>query len=129
MKKIKFENIIAFINKAMDTDCKISIYLSESINNDLYIYREISKDEVKIKTISWNEKDSKLYINLTGGMVTNDSDYVIEISNKKDILKWKTLIEDVIEYSHCKLELEFNNFFNKEDNRPKDINDLDDEND
>lgn len=129
MKKIKFEDIIAFINKAMDTDCKISIYLSESINNNLYIYREISKDEVKTRNISWNEKDSKLYINLTGGMVTNNSDYVIEISNKKDILKWKTLIEDVIEYCHYKLELELNNFFNKEDNRPKDINDLDDEND
>ena len=129
-KKIKFEDVIAFINKAIDTNCKISVYFYKELShNILYISKEISKDEIKTKTVSWYEHDSKLYINLTSnGITENYGDYIIEVTNQKDILKWKILIENVIEYSHHKLEVEFDNFFNI-DSKPTTINDLDNEDD
>jgi len=130
-KKIKFEDIVAFIRKAMSLNCTIDLYCYKELDmySTLYIYTKISKDERKGKEINWAQKNDKLYINLSHGYSEKLSDYIIEVENRKDILKWETLIEEVIEYTHQKLETEFENFFKEEYPTLKDINDLDDKED
>lgn len=132
-RKIKFEDVIKFIEKAMDSNCKIYIYCykSSETSNSMAIYKEICKEESKRLSFSWTEKDNKFFINLSSEFFSEGrrSDYIIIVENKKDILKWETLIEEVIEYAHQKLETEFDNFFKEEYPTLKDINDLDDKED
>ena len=128
-KKIKFKNVIDFITKAMDTNCDIYLYFYTDGNNNISISKGV-KNDLKYKNISWKKVNNKLFINLSSsGFVENISDYVIVIEDRKDILIWESLIEDVIDYTHRKLEIEFNSFFKDEDSKPTTINDLDSEDD
>lgn len=126
-KKIKFEDIVVFIIKAMSLNCTIDLYHYKELDmySTLYITTKISKDECKGREINWKQENDKLYINLSHNSYSKKlSDYIIEVENRKDILRWETLIEEVTEYVHYKLEIEFENFFNNE-SKPTDINDLD----
>lgn len=130
-KRIKFKNVIDFITKAMDTNCDINLYFYIEGNNNISISKEVNKNDLKAyKDISWKKVNNKLSINLSSsGFIENISDYVIEVEDRKDILTWESLIEDVIDYTHRKLEIEFDNFFKDENSKPTTINDLDNEDD
>lgn len=127
-KKIKFENVIAFIKKAMDLDFDInysSALFSDSF--ELTIFKELEDKTLK-RYINWRYSDDKLLINLNGDFIPGKlAYYIIEVVDKKDILKWEFLIEEVKEYCVNKLENNFKNFFNELQNPVKDINDLDNE--
>ena len=129
-KRIKFKNVIDFITKAMDTNCNIHLYFYTEGNNNISISKELNKNDFKYKDISWKKVNNKLSINLSSsGFIENISDYVIVVEDRKDILTWESFIEDVIDYTHRKLEIEFNSFFKDEDSKPTTINDLDSEDD
>lgn len=130
-KKIKFQDVVNFIERAMSLNCTIDVYHYKELDmySTLYIITKISKDEHKGREINWKQENDKLYINLCHSSYSEKlSDYIIEVENRKDILKWETLIEEITEYAHYKLEIEFENFFNNE-YKPTDINDLDDKED
>lgn len=128
-KKIKLENIIEFINNAKNSDYDISIYYREEndCNNQVIIYKSLSDNKISRQAFSWKNLDDKLIINLTSEYCNYDSDYIVEVENKKDILKWEMFIEELIDYTHSRLEINFKNFFKDENNKVKDINDLDNE--
>lgn len=123
-KKIKFKDVVAFIKKAMDLDFDIN-YSSPLFfgNFELTIFNKTLR-----QYINWKYNNDKLLINLSGGFcVGNPTDYTIEVVDKKDVLKWEFLIEEVKEYCVNKLENNFKNFFNELQSPVKDINDLDNE--
>lgn len=110
MEKIMMNDIIAFVNKAIknnmyiDTDEECSITI---INNDKLINFLLEEDYMLIKT--------------------DNGSISFYVDNKED-LQFKLLIENCIEYCEKKGFEDFNNFF-KEDSKPTDINDLDNEDD
>lgn len=127
-KKIKFENVVAFIKKAMDLDFDIN-YSTTLLSDgfELMIFKEL-RDKTLRQYINWKYNDDKLLINLNGGFIPGKPIYyIIEIVDKKDVLKWEFLIEEVKEYCVNKLENNFKNFFNELQSPVKDINDLDNE--
>ena len=128
-KKIKLEDIIKFINNAKNSDYDISIYYLEEndCNNQVVIYKSLSDNKISRQAFSWKNLGDKLIINLTSEYCNYDSDYIVEVENKKDILKWEMFIEELIDYTHSRLEFNFKNFFKDEENKVKDINDLDNE--
>lgn len=128
MEKITMNDVIAFIKKAMDLDFGMN-YLSSLFSDsfELTIFKEL-EDKTLRQYISWKYDDDKLLINLNGGFITSNLiDYTIEVVDKKDILKWKFLIEEIKDYCVNKLENNFKNFFNELQSPVKDINDLDNE--
>ena len=111
-KKIKFENIIGFINKAMEYNYEFDYRT--------YMITIYSSEEEYID-INYMEKDSKLYLYIGNPLIYN-----LKITDKRDICKWNLLLEDVKEYIAKSIENKFNNFFKGEPKKYKNIEDLDD---
>ena len=114
---ITFDEIIAFIKKAIDKKYDINsysggpsdIYFSiENFNIEFLCGRNLiilySSNSFPRKTINYN-------------------------FTERDILDIKNLILSVKEMNEEKLENIFYNFFKEDNNKPVDINDLDDEED
>lgn len=127
-KKIKFEDVVAFIKKVMDLDFNINYSPAPfSETTELIVFKELENKTIR-KYIDFAYEDDKLLMNLNGGFsLKKPSDYIIEVSDKKDILKWEFLMEEVKEYCINKVENDFKNFFKDLQNPVKDINDLDNE--
>lgn len=109
-KTIEFKDVVAFIRKAMDNGMRV--------NGDcfrVFIYTENNR--------SWHI-NFRLY-EKTILIETTYGDYEISIS-KKEHLEFEVLIEEIKHYQQQKALEFFNNFF-KEDSKPTDINDLDDD--
>ena len=107
---ITMNDIIAFTKKAIkdnmyvETDGECSITL---INNSKHINFSIEEEYILIKT-----DNGIMYIDIID----------------KEKYQFKVLIEDCVEYCVEKAFEDFNNFF-KEDNKPTDIDDLDNDED
>ncbi len=130
-KKIKFDDVIDFIYKALKMKYYVTLCGSGSItigHEMKYLDTEGSKQTFNCYSFAWNFVDNNLIITLDTSYVRDDLQYQLKIENKKDIARWNILIEDVKEYVFNKIEDKFNNFF-KEEKSHIDINDLDDEND
>lgn len=127
-KNIKFEDVVAFIKKVMDLDFNINYSpFPFSETTELIVFKELENKTIR-KYIDFAYEDDKLLMNLNGGFsLKKPSDYIIEVSDKKDILKWEFLMEEVKEYCINKIENDFKNFFKDLQNPVKDINDLDNE--
>ena len=125
---ITFNEVIAFIKKAIDKNLGITVN-----KNYITIYKSKKdlesgvnyKDCFEISFDDSNEEKIILYINC----FFNENGYKIIIENNEDILRWKLLIENIKHYYHNLIENKFNNYFKEDDNKPADIYDLDDEED
>ena len=131
-KKIKFQDIIDFIERSMSNGYKFSLYAdnltigkSFKYNNDEGGYTVYDCFE-----FYWKEEAEKLIIGVGKTYSCNSeiSDYNLEIEDSKQILEWKLLLQKLKEYNFNNLENRFFNFF-KEESKLKDINDLDDKED
>ena len=111
-KTIEFKDVVAFIRKAMDNGMRVKEDLF-----GVYVYKENDKNSY----IKFLLGDTIIIIKNTCG------EYIIKIS-KKEHLEFEVLIEEIKQYQQQKVLKFFNNFF-KEDSKPTDINDLDDEDD
>lgn len=130
-KKIKFDNILAFIYKAMEKEYHISLCFRDiTIGHEIkYTNAEGDEHVFDCFTFSWSfDEEDNLLICLDRHCVphlSKDQDfyyYILNINNPKDIARWNILIEDVKEYVFNKIEYKFKNFFN-----PTNIDDLNDE--
>ena len=132
-KKIKFEDVIHFIEKSMENGYTISpggnyitIGKSRKYNSDTGGYTVYNCFE-----FYWRYEDEKLIIGI-GVSYNRDSeisDYTLKIEDPKKILEWKLLLQRIKEYRFLRLENRFDNFFKEEESKLKDINDLDDKED
>ena len=108
---ITIERIIAFIMQAMAEDLTISVFSDQievwSSDKNTVCSFTISQNNVKVKT--------------------NKGEVIVEITDP-DYHKLLVLKDNIKKYREDKALDEFNNFF-KEDNKPTDINNLDDEED
>ena len=117
---ITLNDVINFIQKAIDKNLEITVN-----RNYISIYKSrFYKDCFEI-SFDDNEEKIILYIDC----FFNDNGYKIILENNEDILKWKLFIENIKHYYHNCIENKFYNFFKEDDNKPVDINDLDDEED
>ena len=116
-RNIKFPHVVGFIRKSMEDNYDIAIY---SEDDYLCIRKEKNGEIIDsfIFTAIFDDEVLKIYLQ-------NRSDYVVETREKTDILYWKLLLEEVREYVDRKIEYQFNTFFNEDNSKPTDINDLD----
>ena len=125
-KKLTIKDIVAFIQTAVYRNCKILV--------DVYNYSEFSIYSVLIKY-----GENKIYFRLNQNEITIEKEITIDndTSNKICIkefseLEKTNLILEILkakEYSENKTYEYFTNFFNEDNTRPTDINDLDDKDD
>ena len=108
---ITIDRIFAFIIQAMAEDLNINVYNNRikirNLDKNVYCIFNILQEEVIVKT-----KNGSCTVNIT----------------LPDYHKLMVIKDDIIKYRENKAVEEFNNFF-KEDNKPTDINDLDDKED
>lgn len=109
-KTIKFEDVIAFIRKAMNDNLKIEapVESGESIT----IYNSYGECFI------FDTFKNIFYINTPNGY------FEINISNE-DYNLYKVILDSVRNYIHDVGIKEFTDFFKDDENRVKDINDLD----
>ena len=123
-KTIKFEDIIVFIEKAMEKNLNIETTIIKSWDNfseiHIYIY-DTDESCISIRHISrYND-----LITIT----KNRLDCIdIEVS-EIDTARFKVEVLKAQEYSKNKVIVYFNNFFAVEESKLTDINDLDNEED
>ena len=108
---ITFNNLKAFVKEAMNKNCEIWF----SMYNYMGIVIEYAGAQIKF---SYYDSFTTITIGFKG------TTYRVPVT-QKEILEWKLILEDVKVYSEQFLENNFFNFF-KSDNKPVDINDLDD---
>jgi hypothetical protein len=125
---ITMADIIAFIERAMKENFEIrTTYRDWSSDFKEYVINIYNSDEdlfvIQYSEESPNKKDN--IIQISKGVL----DWVdIEVSDM-DIALFKVEVLKAQEYSKNKVIEAFNNFFDKEETRFKDINDLDNEDD
>ena len=112
MKNIKFEDIVAFIRKAIENKCKI-IRSCDSINIYYNIYR-LGYNTISTidKRISWERKENGNIVLAIDAFMIQDHTYNIHLLNERKILEWELLLKDVEDYICSCIEEEFNEFFN-----------------
>lgn len=110
---ITFDNLKAFIKEAMNKNCEISV--PKYMYNLSGIIVEYGGARIEF---SYCDSSTAIVIMFKGTI------YQVPVTSK-EILEWKLLLEDLKVYSEQSLENNFFNFF-KTDNKPVDINDLDD---
>lgn len=113
---ITMDDIIAFIERAMKKKFEI-----ESGYNCI----EVSYENKTIEFIQGHNCDKEVLVLRTDH---SGKTHELEIT-KEDILKWKLLQIECANYQNEIAIEAFNNFFDKEEARFKDINDLDNEDD
>ena len=122
-RKIKFEDVVNFVRKAIKEKCNIRVF-----NSSIDISRKISDEKTLYFYICWNiDSENKLEICSDRSIYTGDYCYSIKIDDNRQILEWKLLIADVKDYYDSQVENSFNGFFR--DTTPININDLDNEDD
>ena len=127
---ITMADIIAFIERAMKENLNIrTTHRKWGSNLEEYAINVYNSDEelFVIQYLNTEEKPSKKnnVIQISKGLL----DWVdIEVS-EMDIALFKVEVLKAQEYSKNKVIEAFNNFFDKEETRFKDINDLDNEDD
>ena len=112
---ITFNDIVAFIKKAIDKKYAINSYSfgsSDTFNIENFNIEFLCESNL-ISIYDNNFSRKTINYNFT----------------ERDILDIKNLMLSVKEMNEEKLENKFYNFFNEDDNKPVDINDLDDEED
>lgn len=129
-KTIEFDDIVAFIYKAMEKEYGINLMPQtiEIRREEEYINKEGSKQVFDCFSFTWNFDNDDLIIYLDKYYVPylkDDNFYHLTVENPKDIARWNILIEDVKEYVFNKIEYRFNNFFNRVESKPTNIDDLD----
>lgn len=117
---ISFNDIVAFVKKAMKenldvTSCMMSDMISVRSNDE----KTVVIDSIR-GTFGFSDNDNKLYVNI------GNNSFNITVT-EKEMLQYRLLIKDVEEYSTNKAIYEFNNFFDQDCFKYKDINSLDDE--
>ena len=114
MEKITMNDVIAFVKKAMQNNLKI--------RNCLFFNLDII-DINSENRIGIDLEFDKLRIN------TKSGEFFIDDLNKKDILQYKLICEEVKSYQENNGIRDFKQFFKEDESRPSDINDLDDNDD
>ena len=120
-------DVLAFINKAIDNNYKLEAYSGVSSDDCIKIFGEnnirvqfnlLSEEETLV--VSVNDRD--LYFN--NSICINDL-------TDEEILSFKLITVKAKKYSDYLTKKYLNNFFRNDegDTRPKDINDLDNEDD
>lgn len=108
---ITFNNLKAFVKEAMNKNCEIWV----PIYNFNGIVIEYGEAQIEFDCC---EASAVIRVSFRGSVCQ------VPVT-QKEILEWKLLLEDLKVYSEQSLENNFFNFF-KTDNKPVDINDLDD---
>lgn len=114
LKDITIENVISFVVKAMANDLKVWVV---GLDQDTI---EIVDDESKKFCRIWFCNSSYIL-----GFRTMKGEFEVQM-DQPAYNKFKVLCDSIKQYTREKGVEEFNNFF-KEDNKPTDINDLDEE--
>lgn len=116
---IKMDDIIAFIERAMEENLNIKTWIRGGLGEYTI---NVSKSNGDYITISYMDPNSlKIF--------TNPWDFVEIEVNEIDLALYKVTILKAGEYSRNKGIEYFNNFIDKKYSGPTTINDLDDEND
>ena len=124
MNNITIDVINAIIVKAMNKKLTIMASTNEYIS-EISIYDENDhRINFQIDTNNENEKEFSLYTD--NGSIQN-----IKIESESFILRFKLLVEDCINYAKNMALKDIENFLmeDQKDNKPTDINDLDNEDD
>ena len=114
-RNIKFEDIVKFIETAIEENCEFEIN-SDHINVAKLI-KQTGFNETTIRdyiSIAYRQDDEILILVPNKFHIWKDDmsfDYIIKVDNRKDILTWNMLLEQVKEYVFYKFEQKFNNFF------------------
>ena len=118
--KITVEDVIAFIKKAMKENLKIEFFFC-----GLGIEITEGNNTIKINPVlSFTpNKYECIYIQGKNGSVK------VPIQNETDILKYKIVYNEVKEYIENKGVEDFYNFFNEDNSKLKNADDLDDDED
>ena len=118
MEKNWIDEIREFIHKAMNEGLRIRAYNSLSIKHyEIRVFKENS-------VISFTVETSQIRIETPKGET-----YIDVCLSKKDLWKLDAIILSIEEYNSDMALTEFENFFKKDENKPKDINDLDNDED
>ena len=124
MNNITIDVINAIIVKAMNKKLTIMASTNEYIS-EITIYDENDhRINFQINTNNEDEKEFNLYTD--NGSIQN-----IKIESESFILRFKLLVEDCINYAKNMALKDIENFLmeDQKDNKPTDINDLDNEDD
>lgn len=124
MNNITIDVIGAIIAKAMNKKLTIIASTNEYIS-EITIYDENDhRINFQINTNNEDEKEFSLYTD--NGSIQN-----VKIESDSFILKFKLLVEDCINYAKSMALKDIENFLieDQKDNKPTDINDLDNEDD
>ena len=120
--KITINSIIEFVHNAMHHNMYVSkeFYDFED-SQEWYFYINNGKDYIRHIIKKTSKKDSIMIKSHTGTLVLN-----ITLSDR-DILDLNTLSLDIKEYREDKALSEFNNFFSNIEEKPTNIDDLDED--
>ena len=118
--KITVEDVIAFIKKAMKENLKI-----EFLFFGLGIEITEGNNTIKINPVLSFTPDKYECIYIQG----NNGSVKVPIQNETDILKYKIVYNEIKEYIENKGVEDFYNFFNGDNSKLKNADDLDDDED
>ena len=118
--KITVEDVIAFIKKAMKENLKI-----EFLFFGLGIEITEGNNTIKINPVLSFTPDKYECIYIQG----NNGSVKVPIQNETDILKYKIVYNEIKEYIENKGVEDFYNFFNEDNSKLKNADDLDDDED
>ena len=122
MEKNWIDEIREFIRKAMNEGLRVRAY------NTLIGEENIKHYEIRVfkenSIIGFTIETSKIRIETPKGELYTD----VYLS-KRDLLELDAIILSIEEYNSDMALTEFENFFKKDENKPKDINDLDNDED
>ena len=124
MNNITIDVIGAIVAKAINKKLAIIASTNEYIS-EISIYDENDhRINFQINTNNEGEKEFSLYTD--NGLIQN-----IKIESESFVLKFKLLVEDCINYAKSMALKDIENFLveDQKDNKPTDINDLDNEDD
>jgi hypothetical protein len=123
MNNITIDVISAIVAKAMNK--KLTIASANEYISQIIIYDENDhRINFQINTNNEGEKEFSLYTD--NGSIQN-----VKIESESFILRFKLLVEDCINYAKTMALKDIENFLveDQKDNKPTDINDLDNEDD
>ena len=118
MEKNWIDEIREFIRKAMNEGLRVRAYNNTSLKHyEIRVFKENS-------IIGFTIETSKIRIETPKGELYTD----VYLS-KRDLLELDAIMLSIEEYNSDMALTEFENFFKKDENKPKDINDLDNDED
>ena len=124
---ITIDVINAIVLKAMSKNLVITAFTNECRSEIIIYDKENERQRINLQINSYKEDDDKeLTIYTTNGCIEN-----VKIESESFILRFKLLVEDCINYSKNMSLKDIESFLieDQKDNKPTDINDLDNEDD